>query len=48
MAGSSCNDIVSGDNLDCLMSGHFDRKIRVWDARFVQPNKACVVYFPCF
>ncbi|XP_007902496.1 autophagy-related protein 16-1 isoform X1 [Callorhinchus milii] len=30
-AGSSCNDIVCTDQ--CVMSGHFDKKIRFWDIR---------------
>ena len=28
-AGSSCNDIVCTEQ--CVMSGHFDKKIRFWD-----------------
>lgn len=30
-AGSSCNDIVCTEQ--CVMSGHFDKKIRFWDIR---------------
>ena len=33
MAGSSCNDIVAVDSAECVASGHFDKKIRMWDAR---------------
>lgn len=32
-AGSSCNDIVCTEQ--CVMSGHFDKKIRFWDIRYV-------------
>lgn len=35
MAGSSCTDIAAADSIECLASGHFDRKIRMWDARLV-------------
>lgn len=31
-AGSSCNDIVCTEQ--CVMSGHFDKKIRFWDIRY--------------
>ncbi|MGH0158100.1 UNVERIFIED_CONTAM: hypothetical protein FKN15_035222 [Acipenser sinensis] len=30
-AGSSCNDIVCTEQ--CVMSGHFDKKVRYWDIR---------------
>uniref|UniRef100_A0A3P8U8N0 ATG16 autophagy related 16-like 1 (S. cerevisiae) n=1 Tax=Amphiprion percula TaxID=161767 RepID=A0A3P8U8N0_AMPPE len=30
-AGSSCNDIVCTEQ--CVMSGHFDKKVRFWDIR---------------
>ncbi|KAG8135812.1 hypothetical protein E2320_008797 [Naja naja] len=30
-AGSSCNDLVCTEQ--CVMSGHFDKKIRFWDIR---------------
>lgn len=32
-AGSSCNDIVCTEQ--CVMSGHFDKKVRFWDIRSV-------------
>lgn len=31
-AGSSCNDIVCTEQ--CVMSGHFDKKVRFWDIRW--------------
>lgn len=33
-AGSSCNDIVCTEQ--CVMSGHFDKKVRFWDIRSVR------------
>lgn len=33
-AGSSCNDIVCTEQ--CVMSGHFDKKVRFWDIRSVK------------
>ncbi len=33
-AGSSCNDIVCTEQ--CVMSGHFDKKVRFWDIRWVR------------
>lgn len=33
-AGSSCNDLVAADgNGFTIISGHFDKRIRFWDAR---------------
>ena len=33
-AGSSCNDLVTSDGSGTtIISGHFDKKIRFWDAR---------------
>ena len=33
-AGSSCNDVVTVENtVGVIFSGHFDKKIRMWDAR---------------
>ncbi|XP_055716111.1 autophagy-related protein 16-1 isoform X2 [Phlebotomus papatasi] len=33
-AGSSCNDLVTTDGSgSCIISGHFDKKIRFWDTR---------------
>lgn len=33
-AGSSCNDLVTMDSAGTVIfSGHFDKKIRLWDAR---------------
>ena len=34
-AGSSCNDAVTVDS-QCIISGHFDKKIRFWDIRVDQ------------
>lgn len=35
-AGSSCNDIVCTEQ--CVMSGHFDKKVRFWDIRSVSSS----------
>ncbi|KAE8747247.1 hypothetical protein FOCC_FOCC006039, partial [Frankliniella occidentalis] len=33
-AGSSCNDLVTGDGSGTtIISGHFDKRIRFWDSR---------------
>lgn len=32
-AGSKCHDLVALDSSGSLISGHFDKKIRFWDAR---------------
>lgn len=31
-AGSKCHDLVVTDAAGTIVSGHFDRKIRIWDA----------------
>lgn len=31
-AGSSANDVISTDHYN-IISGHFDRKVRLWDVR---------------
>lgn len=36
LAGSSCNDVVTTDQSgECVASGHFDKKLRFYDTRFV-------------
>jgi len=42
-AGSSCNDIVTADQV--IISGHFDKKVRLWDNRSsaTEPMKEFVV-----
>ena len=37
-AGSSCNDIVCTEQ--CVMSGHFDKKVRFWDIRSVTESSS--------
>uniref|UniRef100_A0A1B0DC16 Uncharacterized protein n=1 Tax=Phlebotomus papatasi TaxID=29031 RepID=A0A1B0DC16_PHLPP len=38
-AGSSCNDLVTTDGSgSCIISGHFDKKIRFWDTRTTITN----------
>lgn len=39
-AGSSCNDIVCTEQ--CVMSGHFDKKVRFWDIRSVNAPPGCL------
>lgn len=37
LAGSSCNDVVTTDQSgECVASGHFDKKLRFYDTRFVR------------
>ena len=31
-AGSKCHDLVVTDATGTIISGHFDKKIRIWDA----------------
>jgi autophagy-related protein 16 len=31
-AGSKCHDLVVTDAAGTIISGHFDKKIRIWDA----------------
>lgn len=33
MCHSSCNDVICADGGNCVISAHFDKKIRVWDTR---------------
>ena len=42
-AGSSCNDIVTADQV--IFSGHFDKKVRLWDTRSsaTEPMKELMV-----
>merc|ERR550539_2138357 len=42
-AGSSCNDIVTADQV--IFSGHFDKKVRLWDTRSsaTEPMKEVMV-----
>ncbi len=37
-AGSKCHDLVALDASGSLISGHFDKKIRFWDARNESPK----------
>ena len=39
-AGSSCNDIVCTEQ--CVMSGHFDKKVRFWDIRSVTESSSVI------
>ena len=34
MCHSSCNDVICADGGNCVISAHFDKKIRVWDTRY--------------
>lgn len=40
-AGSSCNDIVCTEQ--CVMSGHFDKKVRFWDIRSVNESYCSLI-----
>jgi len=41
-AGSSCNDVICVDG-SSVISGHFDKKIRFWDARTDTPTQDVVL-----